>query len=566
MKSQHKPTPVLIGRRKFIKSSSILGYGLVVFGVGNCSCKKTHPDEAAPNRITKYTISALDSSIKVLPSDIVKESRRIELAAAANETESFQIVLRSEADLGQVDVRISELTNGVHTIRDLVWYQVGYVYVSTFDGHPATEDIKGLLPGWYPDPLLENERPTLVKGWSNTLWVNCPIPTGTPPGLYAGKVSLTIGGQLETIDMQLTVFDFTLPRKSTLPTLFSLSLEYLNKVYPTFTPAIREKWFDFLMAQRISPTDMYIDLEGADAKLKIEPNEYHRYLDRMNGFVVYPITATWSDRDASADELIARFEKNRPYIDALVSSGCVSQGNGVFYGFDENDASHFETMKKVHRHIKSIYPQIPIATTSMHITSVEQLQELQIDILVLHITDDIYNSAFADQVRAVGKKVWGYISLQPYHPMPNWRIENPYLDARVLLSAMAYHERFDGFLYWGVNQYNKIDWKYPATIDKNTPAKLEVSITTPTDEYKWLHGDGLLLYPGSSGPLSSIRMEQIRKGLEEYEYYQLLEERFGKEEAANWAGKVAPSMKVFSDDAHLYLTHKLEMAARIMGR
>src|SRR5690606_18121416 len=171
-------------------------------------------------------------------------------------------------------------------------------------------------------------------------------------------------------------------------------------------------------------------------------------------------------------------------------------------------------MRIVNKYIKEQYPQVPIATTSQYIKTVEQLDDLGVDILILHITDGIYNNTFADEVRNAGKKVWGYISLQPYHPMPNWRIENSPVEARVLLSAMAFKERFDGFLYWGLNQYNKGNWQLPAKIKKDSDLKLGMSITTPTTEYQWLHGDGLLLYPGEEGPISSIRMENVRDGLE----------------------------------------------------
>ncbi|MBD1422027.1 DUF4091 domain-containing protein [Sphingobacterium chuzhouense] len=555
-----------INRRRFIQTSALFGSGVLFLSGNALSCKEdNHPIPAPTEEKKGHIISVVHSSIKVLPEEILTAGHTIQLAGAANEIESFQIVIRGEQSTDDVAIELGTLTSNAHHIDGLTWRQVGYVYVSTFDGHPAPQDVGTLLPGWYPDPLLQRDTPTVQRNISNVIWVDCPIPKGATAGIYTGEISVRIGKQIEKINVNLEVFGFELPDRSSLPSLFSLSLDYLDKVYPNFDETLRKRWFNFLAINRISPTDMYIDLSGREGQLKIQPQEYNTLIDRMNGFVIYPITSTWEDRDASADELIARFEANRPYIDAMINSGKAAQGNGVFYGFDENDDAHFETMKKVHQHIKAIYPQIPIATTSMHIHSAALLEELGIDILVLHITDDIYNNNFADQIRAAGKKVWGYISLQPYHPMPNWRIENPLLDTRVLLSAMAYHERFDGFLYWGVNQYNKIGWSYPKVIARNADLKLNLSITTPTDEYKWLHGDGILLYPGVDGPISSLRMENIRKGLEEYEYYVLLEKKYGKTQAQQWAAKIAPSMKRFSDDVQFYLTVKKQMADLIMN-
>lgn len=556
-----------INRRRFIKNTAVFGTSAFLLGSNTYACKEDKAIEITDIDSAKrrHVLSIVNSSTKVLPDDILGNSNSVTLAGASNEVESFQIVIRSTEAIDEVKVEMEHLKNGVHQISGLRWRQVGYVYVSTFDGHPNVQDVAGLLPGWYPDPLLERDSVKVLQNTSNVIWVDCPIPKGTAPGVYVGEIRVHIGKVVERVTVSMEVFGFELPDRSTLPTLFSLSLEFLDSVYPNFDRLLRSKWFNFIAENRLAPTDMYINLSSEEAKLKISSEEYALYINNLNGFVLYPITSTWEDRNASAEELIARFESNRPYIDTMIRMRYVEKGNGVFYGFDENDTSHFETMKEVHKHIKSVYPTIPIATTSMHINSVELLEDLEIDILVLHITDGIYTNRFADQVRATGRKVWGYISLQPYHPMPNWRIENPFLDSRVLLSAMAYHQRFDGFLYWGLNQYNKIGWKYPNTLAKNTNLKLNLSITTPTDEYKWLHGDGILLYPGEDGPISSIRMENIRKGLEEYEYYCLLEKKFGKAEAHSWATRIAPSMEQFSDNVQQYLHVKKQIADRLMN-
>jgi len=44
-------------------------------------------------------------------------------------------------------------------------------------------------------------------------------------------------------------------------------------------------------------------------------------------------------------------------------------------------------------------------------------------------------------------------------------------------------------------------------------------------QHKWANGDGNLIYPGPESPLSSIRLENIRDGLEDYEYLRLLGEK-----------------------------------------
>lgn len=551
-------------RRNFIRQTAVLGSGFFLLQPQIACGKKikiteqTDPPEKGPHRI-----SVVSGSRKVMPDTIVEEGRTIRLRVARNETESFQVVIRPQTEIKNVTIKTNSLNNGASQINGLEWFQVGYVYISTFEGHPAPQDITGQLPGWYPDPLLKKESVTLLKDWSNCIWINCRVPEGSSPGLYKGNIELHLDNRVEVIAVELEVYNFELPARLGLPTLFSLSFEYMALAYGNaWTPAVRKAWLDHVAAQRISPTDIYIGDTEAQQSFKITVEEYQQYRSKMNGFVIYPITATWTDRNASAEILIERFEKNRPYIDAVIASGIAAEGNGFFYGFDECDASHFETMEKVHAHIKAAYPQIPIATTSMHIPSAQKMQELHIDILILHIVDNIYNQTLAQSIRQAGKKVWGYISLQPYYPMPNWRIENPLIETRILLSSMAYGQEFDGFLYWGLTQYNKINWRYPTVIGKSSASKMDyLSITTPTDEYKWLHGDGILIYPGEAGPLNSIRMENIRKGLEDYEYYKLLEQKNGKAAAILHAKKLSPTFTDFDRSVENYNNHKDEIAS-----
>lgn len=550
-------------RRNFIKRTAIAGSGLLLFEPQvSCARKIKETQGGSSSGKLLYTIATVSGSRKVMPNDIPEEGKAIRLKAGRNETESFQIVIRPQTDIKNVTVKTGSLFNGTNRINGLEWFQVGYVYVQTFNGHPVSQDVSGQLPGWYPDPLLKKDNPVLIKNWSNCIWVNCSVPAGAAAGIYNGAVEIQLDGQKESIAIELEVCNFDLPVKPGLPTLFSLSFEYLTLAYgSSWSPSVRKAWLDHVAAQRISPTDMYLDGSKGQDQWKITMDEYASYRPKMNGFVIYPVTATWEDRNASAEMLIARFEKSRDYIDAVIASGIAAENNGVFYGFDECEESHFETMKKVHAHIKSIYPNIPIATTSMHIKSAQKMKELNIDILILHIFDNIYNQSLAQSIRQSGGKVWAYISLQPYYPMPNWRIENPLIEARILLSSMAYGQEVDGFLYWGLTQYNKINWRYPTVIRKDTAPKIDyLSITTPTEEYQWLHGDGILIYPGEEGPLNSIRMENIRKGMEDYEYYRLLEQKMGKPVAIGLASKTASSFSAFDRSLDNYLRQKSEIA------
>ena len=66
-----------------------------------------------------------------------------------------------------------------------------------------------------------------------------------------------------------------------------------------------------------------------------------------------------------------------------------------------------------------------------------------------------------------------------------------------------------------------------------------------------IHGDGRLLVYGVDGPLGTIRLENMRDSMEDYEYLKLYETRFGREAALRLCRTVSPEKTRFSRDPRL---------------
>src|SRR5207244_1949052 len=111
----------------------------------------------------------------------------------------------------------------------------------------------------------------------------------------------------------------------------------------------------------------------------------------------------------------------------------------------------------------------------------------------------------------------------------NFLADDPLIEARVLW-WQAWQQKMDGMLYWGADIWERRGNKRP--IDLSRGPLLDWGVTTgKSSDELWLqelHGDGLLLYPGKDGPIGSIRLANLRDGLEDYEYLWTL----GKREAA----------------------------------
>ena len=159
--------------------------------------------------------------------------------------------------------------------------------------------------------------------------------------------------------------------------------------------------------------------------------------------------------------------------------------------------------------------------------------------------------------------MWTYISLQPYAPYPNWRLDNDLMEARTIF-WQVYHQEFDGFLYWSLIRADRRDNQ--KLIDPADGPFLEWNITTPQDKHAWLHGDGRLLYAGQDGPIGSIRLDNIRDGIEDYEYLWLLAEKTGDPDTSRAAcEQIARSLKEFTRDPAVLYRHRAGIARQLLS-
>ncbi len=122
--------------------------------------------------------------------------------------------------------------------------------------------------------------------------------------------------------------------------------------------------------------------------------------------------------------------------------------------------------------------------------------------------------------RKAGLKMWMYISLQPWHPYVNFRLDNLLYEPRFLFWQSA-QLGLTGVLYWSLNH-----WQITLHNLTSVPVNVSDLITPFLDPTAWSPmqsssddvGDGKLLYAAVNGvPLASTRLSAIRDGLEDHE-------------------------------------------------
>ncbi len=462
--------------------------------------------------------------------ETVADSPTASVALAGNEWESFQVALRAAPgrDLRDCRVEISDLQGdgeAVISAANLQWHQVGFVELKRLFRHPQ---MRHALPGWWPDPLLPVSEFDVPGGVTQALWVTVYAPPGTPAGKYHGKVTVTpANAQPFAVSLNVTVYGFDLPVQPHIKTAFALMDGYLERIYGKLTPQLRRAYGDYLLKHRLNPDDI-----SRAAPPAVDDIAY--YYDRgLNAFNVLNLveprgSRPWVCRSPLSvyvpefkAELVRRLDA---YVAELKRRRLIDKA--YVYGFDEQGESFYPVIREYFGLIKQRYG-FPTLTTAAVPQTPQALQELNVDWSCPLASSYVLEEA--EKCRAAGLQVWSYVCNNPRYPYANWLADDPLIEARVIW-WQVYHQKLDGFLYWGLNIWHRRNNDYVINPASDGP-RLSWSITTATEGW-WaaVHGDGELLYPGREGPIGSIRLANIRDGIEDYEYLWLLADLEGNVE------------------------------------
>ena len=147
-----------------------------------------------------------------------------------------------------------------------------------------------------------------------------------------------------------------------------------------------------------------------------------------------------------------------------------------------------------------------------------------------------YDFEVAEERRAAGDSFWWYVCTGPKAPYATLFIDHPGTELRVWL-WQTWQNKVDGILVWQSNYWTSPE-AYPDAPQNpyEDPMSWVTSYGTPVGTKRpWGNGDGRFIYPPESaadgqpaepvleGPVDSIRWEMLRDGIEDYEYFVILE-------------------------------------------
>ena len=493
-------------------------------------------------RIQIYVVNPLEKVFK----DTIPEDDRpmvLKLECAANEYESAQFVIRSDAELKDVTVKISALTNkesGVEIAPDNIqWHFLGYVPVerNTSEAEcgeheyiPEGEFIR-LAPFDCPDPLLEERRLTIEANQSQPVWITVYVSSGIPPAIYSGEVTITTSDGKEILPIELTVYPFELPDEKHLHITNWFETVHIAQAHEVeeFGEAfwkILERFAKNLAQHRqnvvFTPWHIIQAYREANGELSFDYTDFDRFVETffkagVNDRIELWHVARHGKGGRVGTEIILK--KVEP-IDRKTGEKITLPGNQglaalledlrhhlevkgwldktIIHVADEPSFHNIEQWKEASRFVREHIPGIK-TIDAIGGTGFEDMLNIMVPLsLDLNSWFDDYKKA-----QASGAELWFYTCCVPYGYYAN-RFLDYHLSKTRILHWMNFSTGTEGFLHWGLTY----GWEDPFGPAPRFPP-----------------GDSHIIYPGKDGPLSSIRWEMMREGLEDYEYLWLLESK-----------------------------------------
>jgi hypothetical protein len=468
-------------------------------------------------------------------------SSAVELAAARNEYEPFQLVLRPAVALRNLRVSVSPFSGpggaGI-AASNVELAQVEYV--------PVTEPTdSSCVPGDYPDPLVPLLGPfNAAAGTNHPLWITVRVPEDVPAGVYEAALTVGADGLAPfAVPVRLRVFDFTLSDVTHTETAYGVSLD--NRWHNLTNEAQRVAVWDLYMQNcrrhRISP---YSPHARAPIQWSLQGGQFShdftafnaamtRYLDefKFNAFNLDIVPSSLGGYARFTPEYRALYSQLMgPILAHLREKGWLARA--YCYWFDEPTAGDYPFVAEGMSTLLQGAPGLRRQLTEQPEPPLYGAVDLWAPVF------DNW-SARCQERQALGEQVWWYVCTGPKAPYPNNFIDHPAIAHR-LRTWMAEKLGVTGELYWSATHYSGRNYEL------RNPWQDAMSIAP--EGVPWGNGDGLLLYPPTrtppaapvlQGPLNSLRWELLREALEDAEYFWLLNRALA--EAESRPGPLSPA-------------------------
>lgn len=435
----------------------------------------------------------------------VAETGRIEMFPG--EEEAVQLVLVPMRDIENVTVRITPQGSAAGVLDDAVsWRVVGYVKIDK----PAMnhrQDTPFPYSGWWPDPLLPMERFSLEQETFQPIWIQVDLPRSVSPGAYplTAEVVDAGGKVLAASDLMVEVLPGQLPERWHMKKVLGFSERLARDSlaswmrHPGGAVKYGDRWddvaprfHDMLLKYRIGIGSWYDGVETyPPALLQLAREQGQNFFFHSTGLL-----ARYNDEG----ELIVRPGDVNRVLNVTIPF--LKQHDLLdmtwIFGFDEQWSEAFDLADQTFTRIKET-GAITATTIKDYSYGTQTPLGDSVDVFIPSVHAG-FNLSLAREARAMGNQVVWYSTR-------DFNIETDTIHARLIpWRTMAVGS--EGYLIWAMNRWVGNDQFVGDQIRTTWNAQLDG--VTPSSS-------AMMIYPAKDGPVASIRLENFRDGVEDYD-------------------------------------------------
>ncbi len=562
----------------------------------------------------------MNSMERICPGRTVIGKDHASIKAAGNESESFQVVVSAVSkNIRVISADLSDLKgeSGVIGKENLTLFREEYARVRR--SSPRAQ----LPPGLYPDPLVPFINPAtgkpiepfneyrekwgepfiksgyemypvpfdVWKGQSQQVWVDVFVPAGTAPGEYNGTFTVKLGDVPEqsgqgvdsiatksvSIPVSLTVWDFTLPDGPSHRNHFGSVSQIIPRLFgaePNSPRAldIELNYCRMMADHRINPPipAAFMPEIKPDGSLKIIPERHQmlkKFLDDLH--VTDFMIPNAPFKDITGADKGKAINYYRSFYNYLKENGW--EKRAYLYMLDEpNLKENYQTVLDMGKVVHEASPEIRCLVVEQTYKQDPSWPDIDPAVDIWCPLWSFIDSASIDSKLKHGDEVWSYTALSQraprYHPEynkvkdldpPYWHIDAKLTSYRVA-TWLNWHYGITGLLYWSSVQI----------ADTKTGLMDPWLLPAFTESDSQFNGGGHLLYPGVpcgiDGPVSSMRLKNIRDSMEDWEYFEMLGKLAGKDAVNKIVSSVAPNWWSTSEDPAVIEAAREKIAEEIV--